>query len=108
LPLEVLLHLGRGRRFGAGPHATSPKPAAPAHSARARCRRPAAQCPAQAAAWVTTGATRDTHMDVREGLPPSRRRIRGPQQRRRGLAVITSHPRIVAQAARACQCAPQA
>jgi hypothetical protein len=57
LPLEVLLHLGRGRRFGAGPHATSPKPAAPAHSARARCRRPAAQCPAQAAAWVTTGAT---------------------------------------------------
>ena len=37
------------------PHVTSPKPAAPAHSARARCRRPAAQCPRPATAWVTTG-----------------------------------------------------
>ena len=58
------------------PHATSAKPAAPAHSARARCRRPAAQCPAPAAAWVTTGATACTHPSVLEGLPPSRRRIR--------------------------------
>jgi hypothetical protein len=54
------------------PHATSPKPAAPAHSARARCRRPEAQCPAPAAAWVTTGATGDTHPSVLEGLAPSR------------------------------------
>jgi len=54
------------------PHAISPKPAAPAHSARARCRRPAAQCPAPAAAWVTTGVTKGTHPDVRAGLPPSR------------------------------------
>ncbi len=55
------------------PHATSPKPAAPAHSARARCRRPAAQCPAPATAWVTTGATGFTHPRVPEGLPPSRK-----------------------------------
>ena len=58
------------------PHATSPKPAAPAHSARARCRRPAAQCPAPATAWVTTGATGFTHPRVPEGLPPSRRGIK--------------------------------
>jgi hypothetical protein len=58
------------------PHATSPKPAAPAHSARARRRRPEAQCPAPAAAWVTTGATGDTHPSVREGLTPSRRGIK--------------------------------
>jgi hypothetical protein len=32
------------------PHATSPKPAAHVHAARARCRRPAAQCPAPTAA----------------------------------------------------------
>ena len=54
------------------PHATSPKPAAPAHSARARRRRPEAQCPAPTAAWVTTGATGDTHPSVPEGLAPSR------------------------------------
>jgi hypothetical protein len=85
------------------PHATSPKPAAPAHSARARCRRPAAQCPAPAAAWVTTGATACTHPSVREGLPPVQKAHKGPPVGRRGLAVITSHPGIVAQAARVCQ-----
>ena len=63
------------------PHATSPKPAAPAHSARARCRRPAAQCPAPAIAWVTTGATGDTHPRVPEGLPPSRRSIKARHSR---------------------------
>jgi hypothetical protein len=83
------------------PHAISPKPAAPAHSARARCRRPAAQCPAPAAAWVTTGG---------DSLqPPGRPRGPGPVQVHQGHppqlgpAVITSHPGIVAQAARVCQ-----
>jgi hypothetical protein len=54
------------------PHATSPKPAALVHAARARCRRPAAQCPAPTAAWVTTGAMGDTHPSVPDGLAPSR------------------------------------
>ena len=49
-------------------------PAAQAHAARARCRRPAAQCPAPTAAWVTTGAAADTHSSVAEGLVPSRAR----------------------------------
>ena len=57
------------------PHATSPNPAALAHAAMARCRRPAAQCPAPTAAWVTTGATGDTHSSAPEGLVPSRRGI---------------------------------
>jgi hypothetical protein len=57
------------------PHATSPKPAALAHAARARRRRPAAQCPAPTAAWVTAGATGDTHSSPPEGLAPSRKRI---------------------------------
>jgi len=64
------------------PHATSPKPAAPAHSARARCRRPEAQCPAPTAAWVTTGATGDTHPSVPEGLAPSRRGIKASRSNR--------------------------
>jgi hypothetical protein len=67
------------------PHATSPKPAAPAHSARARCRRPEAQCPAPAAAWVTTGATGDTHPRVLEGLAPSRRGRRAARSSNRAL-----------------------
>ena len=49
------------------PHATSPKPAALAHAARARRRRLAAQCPAPTAAWVTAGATGDTHPGIPEG-----------------------------------------
>ena len=53
------------------PHTASAEPAALAHAARARCRRPAAQCPAPTAAWVTTGATADTHARVPEGLVPS-------------------------------------
>ena len=39
------------------PHATSPNPAALAHTARARCRRPAAECLAPTAAWVTASRT---------------------------------------------------
>ena len=58
------------------PHAISPKPAAPAHAARARCRRPAAHCPAPTAAWVRTGATGDTHPSILESLAPSRRDIK--------------------------------
>jgi len=58
------------------PHATSPKPAALTHAARARCLRPAAQCPAPTAAWATTGATADTHSGIPEGLVPSRTDIK--------------------------------
>jgi hypothetical protein len=54
------------------PHAISPELAAPAHAARARCRRPAAQCPAPVAARVTAGTAADTHSSVPEGLAPSR------------------------------------
>ena len=72
------------------PHAISPEPAAPAHAARARCRRPAAQCPAPTAAWVTTGATADTHPDVPEGLAPSRRSIKGARSAARIASASTS------------------
>jgi hypothetical protein len=84
------------------PHTTSPKPAAPAHSARARRRRPEAQCPAPTAAWVTTGATGDTHPSVPEGLAPSRRGIRASRGSDGALlsSLATSHPVIVAQAVR--------
>jgi hypothetical protein len=58
------------------PHATSPKPAALAHAARARRRRPAAQCPAPTAAWVTAGAIGDTHSTAPEGMVPSRTRVK--------------------------------
>ena len=63
-------------RLGASvpwPRATSAKPAALAHVVRARCRRPAAQCPAPTAAWVTTGATGSSALSATEGLTPSRR-----------------------------------
>jgi hypothetical protein len=61
-------------RLGASvprPHVTSPEPAAHAHAARARCRRPAVQCPAPTAAWVRAGTATDTHSSVPEGLVPS-------------------------------------
>ena len=53
----------------------------------ARCGRPAAQCPAPTAAWVTTGATGDTHSSVPEGLAPSRRSIKAT---RRNWALLSS------------------
>ncbi len=91
------------------PHATSPKPAAPAHSARARCRRPAAQCPAPAAAWVTNGGGSLHPSERPRGPGPVQKGHKGqPQPQPPGLAVITSHPVIVAQAARVCHYAPQA
>ena len=85
------------------PHATSPKPAAPAHAARARCRRPAAQCPAPTAAWVTTGATAGHPFEHPRGPGPVQKGHKGQPQLQPGPAVITSHPGIVAQAARVCQ-----
>ena len=69
------------------PHATSPNPAALAHAARARWRRPAAQCPAPTTARVTTGATQDTHSSAPEGLVPSRVSIKAT---RRNWALLSS------------------
>jgi hypothetical protein len=76
------------------PHATSPKPAAPAHSARPRCRRPADQCPAPAAAWVTTGATGDTHPRGFEGLAPSRRGKKASRSHDRSLLSSRAIPAL--------------
>ena len=70
--LDVLLPLGPGRRFGA----KAPRHQREASSACPRGQgpppRPAAQCPAPTAAWVTTGTTGDTHSGIPEGLTPSR------------------------------------
>src|SRR5689334_226305 len=70
--LVCWMFLSISARVGASvprPHAINPEPAALAHSARARCRRPAAQCPAPVAARVTAA---DTHSSVPDGLAPSR------------------------------------
>ena len=85
------------------PHATSAKPAALAHAARARCRRPAAQCPAPTAAWVTTGMTGDYPFGRPRGPGPVQRGHQEHPPQQPVPAVITSHPVIVAQAARVCQ-----
>ena len=69
---EVLLHLGRGRRFRAKAPRNQPEAGSACPLCQGPLRRPAAQCPAPAAAWVTTGATKGTHPGVREGLAPSR------------------------------------
>jgi hypothetical protein len=78
-------------RIGASvprPHAISAKPAALAHAATARCRRPEPQCPAPTAAWVTTGMTGDTHSGIPEGLVPSRWDIKST--RRSDRAALSS------------------
>jgi hypothetical protein len=70
--------------------------------ARARCRRPAAQCPAPTAAWVTTWTTGDTHPGIPEGLTPSRRDIKTT---RRGNRSPLSSPAIPALSPRRRACA---
>ena len=97
--------LSTSARAGASvprPHATSPTPAALAHAARARSRRPGGPVPGP------DSSLRNNRSDT--GHPLERPRGPGPVQGEHqghplqlGPAVITSHPRIVAQAARACQ-----
>ena len=73
------------------PHATSPKPAAPAYSARA------GPVPGPGGG-LGNNAGDSLHPSERpRGPAPVQKARKGPQQ---GLAVITSHPVIVAQAAR--------
>ena len=102
LLLDVLFASARVGASVPRPHATSPEPAALAHAARARCRR-GGPVPAPTAAWVTAGAAADTQSSVPEGLVPSSKGQKGQLQLQPGPGVITSHPGIVAQAARACQ-----
>ncbi|MCW2891313.1 MAG: hypothetical protein JWO75_802, partial [Actinomycetia bacterium] len=40
-------------------------------------------CPAPTAAWVTTGATGDTHSTIPEGLTPSRADIKSTRRSNR-------------------------
>jgi hypothetical protein len=103
LPPEVLLHLGRGRRFRAK---------APRHQPEASSACPLGQSPLPAPGGPVPGPGGGLGNNGGDKLHPYKRPSgpgpvqmahKGPQQRRRSLAVITSHPGIVAQAARACQ-----
>ena len=73
---QQVVKLGPGRRF----RAKAPRRQPEASSACPRCqgspRAAGSPVPGPTAAWVTTGATGDTHPSVREGLTPSRKTIR--------------------------------
>ena len=99
---DVLLHLGRGRRFRAK---------APRHQPEASSACPLCQGPLPAPGGPVPGPGGGLGSNGGDSLHPSERpRGPAPVQKahkgavgRRGLAVITSHPGIVAQAARVCQ-----
>ena len=104
-PLDVLLHvlsrLGRGRRFGAQ---------APRHQPVASSARPRGQGPPPPPGGPVPGPDGGLgHNRGDTGHPSEHPRGPGPVQKGQGHpqhlgpAVITSHPGIVAQAARMCQ-----
>ena len=104
-PLEVLLHLGRGRRF---------RGKAPRNQPEASSACPFGQGPLPAPGGPVPGPGGGLDDNGGDKVHPhARRRGPGPVQKaHKGqpgvVAVITSHPVIVALAARACQSAPQA
>ena len=99
---DVLLHLGRGRRFRAK---------APRNQPEAGSACPLCQGPLPASSGPVPGPGGGLGNDGGDSLqPPGRPRGPGPVQKRQkghpqhlGPAFITSHPGIVAQAARMCQ-----
>jgi hypothetical protein len=97
-----------GRRFRAQ---------APRHQPEASSACPLCQGPLPASRGPVPGPGGGLGNNGGDSLHPSERprgpapvqmEHKDPPVGRRGLAVITSHPVIVALAARACQCAPQA
>ena len=68
----VLLHLGRGRRFGAQAPHHQPEASSACPLGQGPLPAPGGPVPGPAAAWVTTGATGFIHPRAVEGLAPSR------------------------------------